>query len=99
MLNLIQTSTTLLDQVKKSSSIDVEEYINNSLKIKIYLTKIKKKTSESQVVDYIRHRMNVSRRGLHNEKGWEKIEGHFDTQEDLLKEVEGLYSKLHAKFI
>ena len=58
----------------------MDEYINNSLKIKMYLGKIMKNTSESEVIDYLRKRINSSKKGLHTEKSWEKVDGHFPNQ-------------------
>ena len=70
MLEQVEIAILLLQEVKKSSEIDVDEYLNNSMKINMYLAKIRKKTSESQVIDFLKKRMNSSRKGLHNEKGW-----------------------------
>jgi hypothetical protein len=40
--------------------------MNNSIKIKMYLDKIRKNTSESEVIDYLKKRINSSKKGLHN---------------------------------
>lgn len=47
MLEQVEKAIALLQQIKKTSGINIDEYLNNSLKIKMYLDKIKKKTSES----------------------------------------------------
>lgn len=55
---MIQESIKGFEQIKSDTNIDVNEYMNNSLKIKLYLDKIQKKTSEIEVVNYLKKKMN-----------------------------------------
>lgn len=56
----------LLEDAKKYSNVSLEEYLDNSLKIKNYLNKILKNTSESQVAEFLKKKIRESKKGLHN---------------------------------
>lgn len=69
-LNEINQAINLLEEAKQSSFIEVDEYLKNSLKIKAYLTKIMNNTSESDIIHFFKRKIQLSKNGLHNEKGW-----------------------------